>query len=600
MGGKAQNLLKMKGLGLNVPDFIVFSETEYSNLSEVELINLIDKKLKGNYFSVRSSANLEDDINTSFAGQFITKLFVNKQNLLANIKEVANSKYSDNIKSYLQINDLNLDDIHMSIIIQEMIDADISGVAFSRNPLKPYKDERMISSVYGLGEGLVGGNLVSDIFIIDSNNIVSSTIIEKKRQLKFSDFQLKYIKVNEKKANLPTLNHKQINEINENLTFIEEKFNCPQDVEFCFKDNILFFLQTRPITTIDYKAEHIIWDNSNIIESYPGITLPFTFSFILGIYESVYKNFGFILGVPKYQIEANKEVFSQMLGHIKGRVYYHLINWYKALAMLPAYSINSKFMEKMMGVKEPLGVKFKLNKTPNKFFSYFLMIKTFFTLLKINHNLPKEKKHFTVKTNKIISKYKNEDYSSFALNDIWDKYFAFKNMLVNDWTPPLANDLFVMIYFGTLEKLCTNWLKKPGLHNELVIGKYYLKSVLPSELVNEIINTAIEENQFEILKNEKENIILQKCKQNSLGKTGQLILEYIELYGDRSVGELKLENETFTQNPEKFISILKSYKGKINTVKQISTSDYSNYINQLPLLKKNIFKYILKKAAENS
>ena len=47
-------------------------------------------------------------------------------------------------------------------------------------------------------------------------------------------------------------------------------------------------------------------------------------------------------------------MFPNMLGLVKGRVYYNLINWYRLIAMLPGFSVNRRFMEQMMGVKEGL------------------------------------------------------------------------------------------------------------------------------------------------------------------------------------------------------------------------------------------------------
>jgi hypothetical protein len=61
-----------------------------------------------------------------------------------------------------------------------------------------------------------------------------------------------------------------------------------------------------------------------------------------------------LLGVPRKTIEANAAVFGNMLGRVDGRVYYNLVNWYRALALLPGFSLNRAYMETMMGVSEPM------------------------------------------------------------------------------------------------------------------------------------------------------------------------------------------------------------------------------------------------------
>ena len=97
-----------------------------------------------------------------------------------------------------------------------------------------------------------------------------------------------------------------------------------------------------------------IWDNSNIVESYSGVTTPLTFSFAREIYEYVYRQFCRMMGVPERVIAGQDETFRNMLGLVRGRLYYNLLNWYRVLALLPGYQVNRRFMEQMMGVKEPL------------------------------------------------------------------------------------------------------------------------------------------------------------------------------------------------------------------------------------------------------
>ena len=126
---------------------------------------------------------------------------------------------------------------------------------------------------------------------------------------------------------------------------------------------MLFLVQSRPITQLhkklDPSGERCIWDNSNIIESYPGISSPLTFSFVSKSYKGAYTLFSKYLGVSNAVVQNNEEVFLNTLGYVNGRIYYNLKSWYLMLALLPGYRINARFMEQMMGVKE----KFDLPKS---------------------------------------------------------------------------------------------------------------------------------------------------------------------------------------------------------------------------------------------
>jgi rifampicin phosphotransferase len=596
-GGKGASLIKLKEAGFPVPDFVVFTEQELTTLDMVTILKRIDNELNADYYAVRSSANLEDGAVQSFAGIFQTELYVDTAHLAAAIQQVRDSKKTATVQAYLKQNNLNQEQLQLAIVVQEMVPAEVSGVAFGIDPAKPYRKSKLVSAVFGLGEGLVSGHLNADHFEM-RDDIWQKTIVDKEQELIHQNGKLGYVEVAKEKQNLATLSDEQLDELRQTLTQLEALYKAPQDVEFCYVHNQLFVLQSRPITAIKTFKSHVIWDNSNIIESYPGITLPFTFSFILAIYESVYKNFAVLLGVPKNQIDANSEVFAEMLGHIKGRVYYQLVNWYKALAMLPAYSINAAYMEKMMGVSEPLGIEFTLKAQPSKLQSYWHVIKTIIKIARLNYRLPRVKKQFTEKVNGIIHQYKKKDYTQSSIAQIWEDYHAFKKLLVNEWWPPLANDLLAMVYFGTLQKLCTNWLNQPHLHTQLIVGKYPVKSVLPAQMIDRIVNMALQEQVLEKIKATPEEEIWKQCQNDQLGETGKLILSYIQLFGDRSVGELKFENEKFTQNPLAFITILKSYSLMEQLHKPGVSPNINDLTKELSFLKKRIFKHVANKAAQ--
>ena len=563
--GKAGALLKLQQAGYNVPPFVVFSKMRLKALTPAQITETITSKVESTYFAVRSSANVEDGNKHSFAGIFHTELFVSKHGLMDAIKKVQASTTSEQLKNYCATHKIDDTNIEMHVIVQQMINAEVSGVAFGINPSKPYANEQLINAVYGLGEGLVSGKLNADNYIVrktkaSNKNKWTIAVAEKQEQLCYNSIALVYKKVSPILSKQACLNVDQLNLIHQVLKELEEIYQHPQDIEFCFVGDTFYLLQSRPITTYKPYSRHTVWDNSNIIESYPGITSPFTFSFILDIYEAVYKNFSTLLGVPTHQIEANKEVFEEMLGHIKGRVYYQLINWHKALAMLPAYQLNAGFMDKMMGTSEPLNVSFTLKAPPKKWKNYWNTLKTIFRLVTLSFRLPKIKKQFSNKVKDTIDNYKKSNLTELSDKAIWQLYKKFKNVLVNEWSPPLANDLLAMVYFGLLQKICKRWLKNDYASTDMVVGKHKVKSVEPALLIQKIVKTANAENVLTEIRTESEETIWSSCGNNQLGKTGELILKYIDLYGDRSIGELKLENETFTQNPKAFIRILKTYQ----------------------------------------
>ncbi|MFA6992239.1 MAG: PEP/pyruvate-binding domain-containing protein [Candidatus Gracilibacteria bacterium] len=210
IGAKTLKLSDLISLGLNVPRFKAINSLKLKeNISNFESIaKKIHGELNCKKYAVRSSALIEDSKKESFAGQFKTKIDVDSQNLSSAIKEVtehAQRFLGGSIEKF-------------SIIIQEYIEADISGVTFTRNPTGGR--EMVIEYHKGRGEELVSGN-----------------IKPKKVELYWTDAS--------QKKDLPTFN-----EAIENFKKIENFYKFPQDIEWCIKDNKWYFLQTRPITTI--------------------------------------------------------------------------------------------------------------------------------------------------------------------------------------------------------------------------------------------------------------------------------------------------------------------------------------------------------------
>jgi hypothetical protein len=133
---------------------------------------------------------------------------------------------------------------------------------------------------------------------------------------------------------------------------LERALGRPQDVEFTVRGDDVVLLQTRPITTPIPWGRRLLWDNSNIVESYSGITTPLTFSFASKVYTIVYQLFCRVMGVREDVIRENEPVFRRMIGLVKGRIYYNLNAWYRLIQLLPGYQFNRGAMETMMGVAE--------------------------------------------------------------------------------------------------------------------------------------------------------------------------------------------------------------------------------------------------------
>ena len=225
VGGKAFNLAKLKSFGLNVPNGFVVVDYEDCVENNEAIVKMFDD-LSLKMVAVRSSAICEDGAQTSFAGQFETILFVKKDNLIEAVQKCFWSNQNESAIFYAQENNIEKENTKVSVVVQTMIDSEISGVMFTQNPITE-EDEILVECILGVGEQLVQGEVTpSQIRISKTDGVAISYLGEK------------------------IIREDKIAELFQNAKKKEKCFGCPQDIEFAVENNILYILQARPITTL--------------------------------------------------------------------------------------------------------------------------------------------------------------------------------------------------------------------------------------------------------------------------------------------------------------------------------------------------------------
>jgi pyruvate,water dikinase len=209
---------------------------------------------------VRSSANIEDSESFSFAGQADSFLNVKHfQEIISSLKKCWASLFSPQALLYIlhmrkKGKLASLIDIEIAVIVQKMLSPQCSGVLFTANVLNNDRNQMMINSTWGLGD-VVTGNIVNpDLIVIDKNNgmIVSKLIGEKEQQSipnpKGSFTQL--IAMDDKRKRECSLKHLHLEELRLLGLKLEKQLGAPQDIEWAIENDVVYALQSRPITTL--------------------------------------------------------------------------------------------------------------------------------------------------------------------------------------------------------------------------------------------------------------------------------------------------------------------------------------------------------------
>lgn len=519
IGIKAKNLFLLKKEGINVPNLFCIK-------SKDSLTDKIDKYIDENFkkgvkFAIRSSSSVEDSDELSFAGQFDTYLNIERKDL----KEVIEKCRNPISKNVLAIYANGKNKIEINIIVQEMVNSQKSGVIFTSNP-QGILNETVIVVGKGIGKNIVEDKIATTSYYYNRTDNVYYY---------------------EKQEGAILLTSDEVDKLIENVKKIENIFGKMLDIEFAIANNEIYILQVRKITTLDVNNP-IVLDNSNIVESYPNITLPLTQSFIKEAYYQVFKGALFRITNSTEVLDKYSVVLRNTITVANGRVYYILNNFYNVLKLLPFEKNIIKIWQEMMGIdyKNIIWNKeIKIN-----FSTKIKVIRSFFELLKSNSQEMHELEKYFLK----IEDYYNKNYTKDLDNKSLIKlYEELKNMVIKKWYITIINDMYAFIYTYLVKRQ----LRKEKVEdyeivsNKLISKIKNLESMKPLEgIIN--ISKYVKENNIlkDLEKLNTDNEVKKYLCSNTVDKKFKSeFINYIKNYGDRNIEELKLESKTFRTSP---------------------------------------------------
>jgi pyruvate, water dikinase len=216
------------------------------------------KKLSGAFkkalVAVRSSATAEDLPGASFAGQQATFLNIKGEaNLLESVKECWASLFTARAIFYREENKISHNKVKISVIVQKMIQSEVSGVMFSINPVTNEKDRIVVESVWGLGEMIVQGSVVPDTYVVQKETfaILSKEISDQAIQLIRKGPKTLELEVPKKWRDIQKISDDEIVKLAKIADKLQRHYYFPQDIEWAKEGKNLYIVQTRPVTTIE-------------------------------------------------------------------------------------------------------------------------------------------------------------------------------------------------------------------------------------------------------------------------------------------------------------------------------------------------------------
>lgn len=259
--------------------------------------------------AVRSSATAEDLPDLSFAGQQDTYLnIIGAEALLKAVVECWSSLWTARAIGYRMRNHIPLGEAALAVVVQEMVQSDVSGVLFTANPLTGQLSESVIDAAFGLGEALVSGRVEPDHFVVNSlSGEINEVTLGAKKVSTRGKASGGVESVEENAGTRQTLSVGEVRQLTAIGQSVQKEYGAPQDIEWAFADGNLIILQSRAITSLFPVPQIsldplIVWFSFGAVQGLVGPITPLGRDAIRNVAAGAGRMFGLQLNPEKVEV----------------------------------------------------------------------------------------------------------------------------------------------------------------------------------------------------------------------------------------------------------------------------------------------------------
>ncbi|HEX6749436.1 MAG TPA: PEP/pyruvate-binding domain-containing protein [Longimicrobium sp.] len=526
--------------------------------------------------AVRSSAVGEDGERSSFAGQFETVLGVapDEDAVWRAVCRVWASAFHPRAEAYRRERGERAGAV--AVVVQSLVEPEAAGVAFSVDPVTGDGATAVVSAVYGLGEGLVSGALDADTYYVRTAAggaaTVEAKVARKHHALRFDEAAvgIRQEKVAPGLQDEPALTEAEARAIAEQARALAASFGAEQDVEWALAPGPdgprhLFLLQARPITTLGETrpATLRVWDNENLVESLPGVTLPLTYSVARRAFAQLYVGHCLALGASERDVAENRAAFDDIVGLVRGRAYYDVAALTRILLLVPGMELRDGDVVPKPAppadLDEPLPAPL-----PD---DLLLAAHTFGApadLLRCTARLGEELDAFRSRVREVLDPLVATDFGGAGPDELRRHYERLDRDLLAHWRGPMLNDSLVLHWMRLLQHMIRAWLPGiwPGaMTNQLVAGASHLVSAEPVQLLARLAAQARgDERLHALLTGDGTGSEVWEAlhADPAFAELAAGLREFQARFGDRCPDELKLEAASYAESPEALVQALRA------------------------------------------
>ncbi|AUM13692.1 PEP/pyruvate-binding domain-containing protein [Ketobacter alkanivorans] len=517
----------------------------------------------------------EDSVSNPFAGMSESFLYVRRDQILQRVKHCWASGFSQESLIYRHTQGMDVMGFSVAVGIQEMVLGTRSFVMFTADP-KTAASDTIIIAGHGIGEGVVQERVAVDHYFINGKSgHITPSIAEKRTQLVFDEatgYGLKEASVAPELHNTPCLNDNEITTLVAIGKKVESLYGLPQDIEGTFtNDGKFHLLQTRPIA-LDFNRQ-LVWSNTNVTESYPGISSTLTFTHAKYFYRVIFRDLYQRLSVNNDEIWNNFQPLDNMIGYLNGRIYYCLSHFYLLHKQSPLFPLFASHWENMIGLRSSFHTHEEpsLKATVRKLVGWLRFGKALTLTLKdyLGHDRAMYNYHSWWEHK--ISPMRGKSFSGEDPLSLVNLFYDVWTDVGRNWGVTLTTDAYLIPIYGWTEALFSKWRlndANPGLLSDLLCGDEQLLSV---EIILSAVDLAEKVRNDESLNQtfttEDEHSLWKMLESDQLQAAfTQAVRKHLHLFGDRGLQELKLEQPSLRDTPWVLMKMIRQYATQDITV----------------------------------
>lgn len=211
------------------------------------------EELDTEFVAVRSSATAEDGQDHAWAGQLDSYLNITKEHVLEKVQHCWASLFTPRAIFYRFEKGLDTTKISVAVVIQKMVNSEVSGIAFSVHPVTEDKNQLIIEAGFGLGEAIVSGQITPDSYVVEKEprRILDINVSFQSKGLYREENGGNGWKELGEKGENQVLDKAQILELTQLILQIENHYGFPCDIEWAYEGGCFYIVQSRPITTLN-------------------------------------------------------------------------------------------------------------------------------------------------------------------------------------------------------------------------------------------------------------------------------------------------------------------------------------------------------------